>query len=443
MVSLHVFDQWHTSQDVLINERSGCVSPLAIVVAGPSKVPLPVWVTWLSSTPGSSMARFFRSLFVRGREKNTHAFPLPPEILEAIVILLSLPDLYRVVRVCRACREVVEPIMYHHLPLAKNPQRALRCSATLLARHDLARVVVSFKAETASPWNRVQLAHPLESVQITALREATGLKYLDLGCIPILALDILNHCTFQLRHLAWETVDCHPILHTFLERQSSIQSLALTSLRSFPGLLPVHVPNLRSFCGHASLAAQMIPGRPVETVIIRGDPIYPELLEAIQRMGLSSVPVRALELYSTGLNLGTSREWSTPRGFFLELTSALPRLQRLEVLLRNEGDKDLIDALTETINQFIGHLNDLRCFIIRTDIETFPTYSTYLSHTQEIEQCQRWRKSCPNLTEVEYLSGRRWELVGNQWVRAPSGSMADEKPWARDLKPLRAHSAPL
>lgn len=176
MTTLHVFDQWRAAQDVLINERSGRVSPLAIVVAGPSKVPLPVWVTWLSPTPGSSMARFFRSLFIRGREKSTHAFPLPPEILEAIVALLSLPDLYRVVRVCRACREVVEPMMYHYLSLAKYPQRAVRCCATLLARHDLARAVVSFKVETASPWNRVQLAHPLESVQITALREVSGLS---------------------------------------------------------------------------------------------------------------------------------------------------------------------------------------------------------------------------------------------------------------------------
>lgn len=119
------------------------------------------------------MSKFLKSLFVRGREKGTHPFPLPPEILEAIVSPLSLPDLYRVVRVCRACREVVEPLLYTHLPLAKYPQRALRCCATLLARHDLARAVVSFSAETASPWNRVKLAHPIESVQITALREVS------------------------------------------------------------------------------------------------------------------------------------------------------------------------------------------------------------------------------------------------------------------------------
>jgi hypothetical protein len=119
------------------------------------------------------MSKFFKSLFIRGREKGSHPFPLPPEILEAIVSSLSLSDLYRMVRVCRACREVVEPMMYHHLSLAKYPQRALRCSATLLARHDLARAVVSFRAETASPWHRVQLAHPLESVQITALREVS------------------------------------------------------------------------------------------------------------------------------------------------------------------------------------------------------------------------------------------------------------------------------
>jgi hypothetical protein len=101
----------------------------------------------------------------------------------------------------------------------------------------------------------------------------------------------------------------------------------------------------------------MIPGRPVETVIIKGDPIYPELLDAIQKLGMSSTPVRALELYSTGLNLGTSREWSTPRGFFLELTSALPQLNRLEVMLRNEGEKDLIDTLTETVSISISLLD--------------------------------------------------------------------------------------
>ena len=117
------------------------------------------------------MSKFLKSLFVRGREKGVSAFPLPLEILEAIAALLALPDLYRVVRVSRACREVVEPFLYMHLPLAKYPQRALRCCATLLARHDLARAVISFSAETASPWNRVKLAHPLESVQITALRE--------------------------------------------------------------------------------------------------------------------------------------------------------------------------------------------------------------------------------------------------------------------------------
>lgn len=184
------------------------------------------------------------------------------------------------------------------------------------------------------------------------------MKYLDLGCIPILALDILNHCTFQLRYLAWETVDCHPILHTFLERQPSIQSLALASLQSFPGLQPIHVPHLRSFCGHASLAAQIIPGRPVETVVIKGDPIYPDLLDALQKMGASNSPVRVLEIYSTGLNLGTSREWSTPRGFFLELTSALPELRKLKIMLRNEGEKDLVAALTETVRSFHFNFTD-------------------------------------------------------------------------------------
>ncbi|KAL5633941.1 hypothetical protein ACGC1H_005960 [Rhizoctonia solani] len=394
------------------------------------------------------MSKFFKSLFVRGREKGiNHPFPLPPEILEVIASSLSLPDLFKVVRVCRACREVVQPLMYQHLVLAKYPQRALRCSATLLARHDLARAVGSFKAETAHPWNRVQLAHPLESVQITALREATNLKHLDLGCIPILALDILNHCTFQLRHLAWETVDCHPILHTFLERQSTIQSLALTSLLSIPGLQPIHVPNLRSFCGRASLAAQMVPGRPVESVVIRGDPIYPELLDAIQKMGQSSTPVRELELYSTGLNLGTSREWSTPRGFLLELTTALPCLEHLEVMLRNEGEKDLVDTLTETIHNFIGHLKELRYFVIRTDVASFPVYRSFLDEAEEIQLCQRWHKLCPNLNEVEYLSGRRWKLAGNRWVKSWAKSYFEmstlERPWAKDLKPPRALSAPL
>jgi hypothetical protein len=94
----------------------------------------------------------------------------------------------------------------------------------------------------------------------------------------------------------------------------------------------------------------MIPGRPVESVIIRSDPIYPELLDAIQKMALSSIPVRELELYSTGLNLGTSREWSTPRGFLLELTTALPHLNRLEVMLRNEGERELVDTLTEAVS---------------------------------------------------------------------------------------------
>ncbi|KAG9074610.1 hypothetical protein FS749_013806 [Ceratobasidium sp. UAMH 11750] len=392
------------------------------------------------------MSKFLKSLFVRGREKGTHPFPLPPEILETIVSQLSPPDLYRVIRVCRACREVVEPFLYAHLPLAKYPQRALRCCATLLARHDLARAVVSFSAETASPWNRVNLAHPLESIQITALREASGLKYLDLGCIPILALDILNHCTFQLKHLAWETVDCHPILHTFLERQPSIQSLALTSLESFTGLQPLHVPHLRSFCGHASLAAQIIPGRPVETVVIKGDPIYPDLLDALQKMGASKSPVRVLELYSTGLNLGTSREWSTPRGFFLELTSALPQLRKLKIMLRNEGQGDLINALTETINHFIGDLGDLRCFSIKTDIESFPMYSSHLSEQQEVELCQSWQKSCPRLVEVEYLSARRWQFINGQWERVKNTLCFEDRGidrvWSKDLKPPRAHSPP-
>ncbi|KAG8689545.1 hypothetical protein FRC09_012386 [Ceratobasidium sp. 395] len=233
----------------------------------------------------------------------------------------------------------------------------------------------------------------------------------------------------------------------FLERQPSIQSLALTSLESFTGLQPRHVPHLRSFCGHASLAAQIIPGRPVETVIIKGDPIYPDLLDAIQKIGASNTPVRVLELYSTGLNLGTSREWSTPRGFFLELTSALPQLRKLRLMLRNEGEGDLINALTETINNFIGDLEDLRCFSIKTDLESFPMYTSHLSEKQEVELCQKWRRSCPRLIEVEYLSARQWHFVDGRWERMQTSNCFEdrsiEKVWLKDLKPPRAHSAPI
>ncbi|CAE6436488.1 unnamed protein product [Rhizoctonia solani] len=191
----------------------------------------------------------------------------------------------------------------------------------------------------------------------------------------------------------------------------------------------------------------MVPGRPVESVVIRGDPIYPELLDAIQKIGQSSTPVRELKLYSTGLNLGTSREWSTPRGFLLELTTALPRLKRLKVMLRNEGEKDLVDNLTETIHYFISHLKELRYFVIRTDLKSFPVYTTFLDEMEEIQLCQRWRNSCSSLNEVEYLSGRRWKLVGNKWAKSWSRAEFEmntpERPWTKDLKPPRAASAPL
>ncbi|QRW20905.1 ATP-dependent RNA helicase DOB1 [Rhizoctonia solani] len=163
-------------------------------------------------------------------------------------------------------------------------------------------------------------------------------------------------------------------------------------------------------------------------------------------MALSSIPVRELELYSTGLNLGTSREWSTPRGFLLELTTALPHLIRLEVMLRNEGERELVDTLTEAVHNFITHLKDLQCFVIKTNLESSPSYTTYLTEREEVQLCRTWRSSCSDLNEVEYLSGRRWKLFGDQWLQSysqPYSNISVERPWMRDLKPPRATSAPL
>ena len=264
-----------------------------------------------------------------------------------ILQLVSRSDLCSFVLVSRRAQEIAQSILYRHLYFKADPVRTLLLYSTLIARHDLAALVLSVDISTPS--------YRPEGLKLLLEMDNTTLKVIpllvNLGELTILSfhshlrghplcpnemLQTLAALPLPLRKLDYTGITKGATeLGILIQRFPTITHLRLPPMMDNVEEITKYegcIPDLDTFGGEPKAAARIVPGRPVVSVTLNAtSPTFvDEHDEVFRALSQSKRRVRHLSL-----NLRTFADsldsWMGGGDLIASLTQHLPDLQELHI----------------------------------------------------------------------------------------------------------------
>jgi F-box domain len=208
---------------------------------------------------------------------------IPVDVLLNILEYVGPADLATMCRVNKICCSCSQDVLYHDThaesPNALSP-KVLQTLETLAQSTHLARKVRLFSSDYAG------------SDLAMALRNMTFLRSLKLDCA--FNVDIFNGCTFKLESFECARFESYDELFPkFLSSQPSLKYLTLSGHFKFTGwsLEATCLPNLTRINVKFSWLPYLIPGRPLNEVIVTGSPSYGDSID-FSIFALSTTPLK-------------------------------------------------------------------------------------------------------------------------------------------------------
>ncbi|KAI0739676.1 hypothetical protein C8Q80DRAFT_1222054 [Daedaleopsis nitida] len=424
---------------------------------------------------------------------------ISPELLSFVFSFASRPDLLSLARVSRSFSEGALRALYDVLDLRNvDDERIEQCITSLASRRHIASLVRSFACRILPP---PAGGDPTVLDMVTFAIALTNMDQLHTLTLPRFDHRLVRHATFSLRHL---TLTCESIspedyhaLFSWLGKHSSLLSLSLPSLvlPSLPASpdpsvdssvpspahtprtsdtphdssdAPSHVssspfpltiaPHLRRFDGPVSIAAALVPGRPLERIKL---PIHQTLYDGLRPSALMSalasargtlraltiqpaskkIDQRTLErvIMSAGAELGDFIEtlevhWVLDDEVLYKLVvGMLVRFRALRTFALHRDSppphptSPLLEfplppaspALTPTVNRRTSVCSYSSGFLSVRGTTPLPasarssTADTPFPRVHERAHLALWSKMCPQLHDVTFLSGAQWRVWPN------------------------------
>jgi len=260
---------------------------------------------------------------------------LPNETLVHIFSHLSQHDLTKVALLSHHFNAIAERLLYSSIDIAEKvtessdvPKRTLGwCDA--MKRNQLydkpRKLSIRWLFHKTNPTKSKTLPHSCSLVGNT-IRRLTLLDTLELFMGPSspavelvirdLRLPNLRHCLLGVAEPDWRLYysftpkPCN--MHAFIASHSGLCYLAVLEISEPAMELVPHdaVPELSIFCGTASGAASILPGRPVHHLLLI-DMGFDLSNENLPRMSFTSVPLRILDLSAMSLSASVLRDIAT------------------------------------------------------------------------------------------------------------------------------------
>ena len=257
---------------------------------------------------------------------------LPNETWTAVFESLGSPDLVSVTCVSLRLGAIAERILYSEIQVSEIISSGqFPCKTDICCKAIIRRLhLVEYMKHLHVRWTirTSNVAWHLQSVLFNLSNTLRTLPFLesldlslDLSTYVSGEIDILRQCRLpSLCHLSLSGVGCTAV-GCFLNRTPSIQHLKLLDYRLSIVLSPGALPSLRSFCGPPTIAASVVPGRPVQYLALSGHTSEQQgWLEAVRSamptMMLSTAPIRYLDLSNSSVTLMLLRDISE---FFSDL----------------------------------------------------------------------------------------------------------------------------
>ncbi|RDX50706.1 hypothetical protein OH76DRAFT_1348565 [Lentinus brumalis] len=424
---------------------------------------------------------------------------ISPELLSFVFSFASRPDILSLAQVSQSFSRPALQALYANVDLrTDDDERIEQCIASLASRRPVASFVRNFACRELPPpeGGTTSLSTVTFAIALTNMDQLQSLT------LPHFDLRILCHTTFPLRHLTllckYITPEDFHALFNWLGRHSSLVSLSFPSLvlpslptsslvdsgvpsrphtprtpdtpshdsdapshassSPFPSTL---IPSLRRFDGPVSIAAALIPGRPVERVQL---PIQHTLYDGLRPSALMSalatardtlrtliikpasakIDQRTLErvVMSAGAELGDFIEtlqvhWVLDDEILYKLiVGVLARFRKLHTLcmLRDSPPPNPTSPLLEfpmppaspplspaTANRRTSISSYSSAYLSVRGIGNGPPSArssstggdTPFPRVHERAHLALWGKTCPSLRNVLFLSGAEWGIYPN------------------------------
>ncbi|KAG8936445.1 hypothetical protein FRC03_002017 [Tulasnella sp. 419] len=367
------------------------------------------------------------------------SFQIPVEIHILIIEQVPLKYLPSLARTSKLFRRIVEFYLYRHIDLTKQPVRTTLLFRTLVARDDLAKLILTFRAASSAffPrssrwrfWERSKQAQlppkrvnqkRYDELAASVLRKMTNVQVIHLdgpwifGCAVYEyngIRDAVSRMPLKRLHLSEAYMSRYTA--PFLRDHPNLTYLELPRFFAFhPDHFPPNqVPNLETFIGPDEAAAAIVPGRPVRAIKVMYtslNSLWPadSFEGTMPLLAMSSATVRELEVQHYSL-----------RNPVELLNSIAAHLSELESLAFNvffpKEPHGLADAFASQLEEIMSsfqclHTLDFKHSIIRTKKES-PFITTIKFGAYRI--CQKiltdWGKKCPTLRKVILPYGLEW-----------------------------------
>jgi hypothetical protein len=220
---------------------------------------------------------------------------IPVDVLRDILDYVDRADLAIMCRVNKICCSCSQDVLYRDIYVQTH--RASKVQQTLAQSTHLARKVRSFHTRIKG------------SNLAMAFRNMTSLRILKLFTGY---MDILDGCTFKLDSFECTLESHSEAFPKFLSSQPSLKYLTLHTLHTFvhnvsSSLEATCLPNLTRINAEFPWLPYLIPGRPLNEVILRGYPSNDHSID-LSFFALSTTPIQKLTidhsyLYPTPIHL--------------------------------------------------------------------------------------------------------------------------------------------
>lgn len=353
---------------------------------------------------------------------------LPNETLVAICRSLSPSVLAAVARVSRQWRGVAEWLLYSNIFITETlsasspfPYNTLRCCQTIRLHSNLARGLHKLHIR----WKSEHGAHydPDFNMVLSNLSLAIGLAinlesldlHLGLPSLPehptSFTFPATVTCYISLRRVSLSGIGpfTYNRLTDFLHLLPAARHLRLPDYYDPISLLPQALPSLISFSGSPRVAAAILPGRPVQSLVLIGQDYIPDL--DLSQMALTSVPLRHLDLSSMLV---------TPT-LLRNLSRNLNTVESLKVKLALRHTLHFAGiGLLAALSHLLGAFRNL------STLDLSPTHVDFTGlsdSAEELALCQSWHGACPSLRRVVFPSQTDWTFQesDNTWLSVFAG----------------------
>ncbi|KAG8982902.1 hypothetical protein FRB90_006465 [Tulasnella sp. 427] len=347
---------------------------------------------------------------------------LPFDIFIDILQFASPCTLRSVILAARELQKVAEPILYRHIDLSNCFNRSSYLLRTLVARNELCRHICTFVAADQPPepgilrysvqrifrrendWPETLSAYTqIIGILVEEMTNVELLSIPDLGDPPVRVLAQLPNLK-RLRSPAVYTY-LRGGSETLLEAAPNLTHLELPYNTEFIGskIRSDVVPSLEELSCKLDNAALLVPGRPVQRLVLR----WPQsrrdhITEIMQEIARGTETITELGLYF--------RKWDdlrdNPRDVIKATSKWLPDVEDLSVWVKSSNSNDDIYKLEQFLLGVSKHLSEFRKLRV-LDFSGCEGYGvSYSEHFRDSRSSahrdilRRWSNTCPTLNTV-------------------------------------------